>query len=191
MEGAKEGSSISRPPLLDGTNYPYWKAKMTGFLRSIDTKRWKTVLTGWTTPTQNNAEGVVVVKEEANWTNDEAELSLGINKALNSIFCAIDGKVFKLINSCIVAKEAWEILQIAYEGTQKVRMSRLQQFIYRWETLRMNEGETITSYNSKIKDLANEYFALGERINNEKLVRKVFRTLPKRFADKVTAIEEA
>ncbi|GAA0149080.1 transmembrane signal receptor [Lithospermum erythrorhizon] len=44
----------------------------------------------------------------------------------------------------------------------------------------MEEDETITTYNSKIKDLANESFALGERISNEKLVRKVLRTLPKR-----------
>ncbi|GAA0143995.1 hypothetical protein LIER_35846 [Lithospermum erythrorhizon] len=55
--------------------------------------------------TQNNDEGVIVVKEKANWTNDEAELSLGNNKALNAILCAVDAEVFKLISSCTVAKE--------------------------------------------------------------------------------------
>ncbi|GAA0146502.1 hypothetical protein LIER_06436 [Lithospermum erythrorhizon] len=70
-------------------------------------------------------------------------------------------------------------------------MSRLQQLTTRWETLRMEEDETITTYNSKIKDLTNESFALGERTSNEKLVKKVLRTLPKRFAHKVTTIEEA
>ncbi|GAA0158550.1 hypothetical protein LIER_15543 [Lithospermum erythrorhizon] len=33
MESFKEGGSISRPPLLDGSNYGYWKAKMTAFLQ--------------------------------------------------------------------------------------------------------------------------------------------------------------
>ncbi|GAA0167549.1 hypothetical protein LIER_40401 [Lithospermum erythrorhizon] len=144
MEVVKEGTSITLPPLFDGTNYPYWKVKMTAFL----------------------------------------------SKALNVIFCAVDVEVFKLISSCTVAKEAWEILEIAYEETQKVRMSRLQQLTTRWETLRMEEDETIATYNSKIKDIANESFALGERRSNEKLVRKVLRTLPKRFAHKVTTIEE-
>ena len=31
-----EGGSVSRPPLLDGTNYDYWKARMMAFLRSMD-----------------------------------------------------------------------------------------------------------------------------------------------------------
>ncbi|GAA0163613.1 hypothetical protein LIER_19434 [Lithospermum erythrorhizon] len=178
MEGNKEGSCISCPPQLDGTHYPYWKVKMTAFLR-------------WTAPRQNNAEGVAVVKKEANWTNDEAKLSLGNNKTWNAILCVVDVEVFKLISSCTVAKEAWKILQTAYERTQKVRTSRLQYLTTRWETLRMEEDESITTYNSKIKDLANESFALGERMSNERFVRKVLRTFPKRFTHKVTAIEEA
>ncbi|GAA0151709.1 hypothetical protein LIER_10369 [Lithospermum erythrorhizon] len=55
----------------------------------------------------------------------------------------------------------------------------------------MEEDETIATYNSKVKDIANESFALGEPMSNEKLVRKVLRTLPKRFANKVTTIKEA
>ncbi|GAA0175026.1 hypothetical protein LIER_28285 [Lithospermum erythrorhizon] len=37
----------------------------------------------------------------------------------------------------------------------------------------MEEDETIATYNSKMKDIANEFFALGETMNNEKLVRKM------------------
>ncbi|GAA0177019.1 hypothetical protein LIER_42121 [Lithospermum erythrorhizon] len=36
----------------------------------------------------------------------------------------------------------------------------------------MEEDETISTYNSKIKDIANESFALGEVMSNEKMVRK-------------------
>ncbi|GAA0138380.1 hypothetical protein LIER_34927 [Lithospermum erythrorhizon] len=190
MDGMREGNSISRPPLLDGTNYPYWKAKMTAFLRSVNTKTWKSVLTGWTAPTVTD-NGVTTVKKQSDWNIVEEELSLGNSKALNAIFCAVDPNIFKMISSCIVAKEAWEVLQTAYEGTQKVRMSRLEQLTTRWETLKMEEDETISSYNSKINYIANESFALGQTMSNEKLVRKILRPLPKRFAHKVTAIEEA
>ncbi|GAA0186512.1 hypothetical protein LIER_33800 [Lithospermum erythrorhizon] len=55
----------------------------------------------------------------------------------------------------------------------------------------MEKDETIVLYNNKIKEIANETFSLGEGMSNEKLVRKVLRTLPKRFAHKVTAIKEA
>ena len=55
----------------------------------------------------------------------------------------------------------------------------------------MLEYETISDFNSKLCDIANEAFALGEKISEKKLVRKVLRSLPRRFAYKVTAIEEA
>ena len=55
----------------------------------------------------------------------------------------------------------------------------------------MKEEESISDFNSKICDIANEAFALREKYSEEKLVRKTLRSLPKRFAYKVTAIEEA
>ncbi|GAA0141345.1 hypothetical protein LIER_02509 [Lithospermum erythrorhizon] len=88
---------------------------MTAFLRSVDTKTWKVVVTGWTSPTQNNAEGVDVVKREVERTVAEVELSLGNNKALNVILCAVDDEVFKFISSCTVAIKSWEILETTYK----------------------------------------------------------------------------
>ncbi|GAA0165522.1 hypothetical protein LIER_20907 [Lithospermum erythrorhizon] len=123
----KEGGSIMRPPLLDRKNCPFWKARMTTFLKSVDTKTWKVVLTGWTPLIQAAlAGGGRVVKEEADWTPAEDELALGNSKALNSIFNVMDPNIFKMISKCSVAKEAWEILHTAYEGTTKVRISKLQ-----------------------------------------------------------------
>ncbi|GAA0173440.1 hypothetical protein LIER_41522 [Lithospermum erythrorhizon] len=105
MEGVKEGESIYRPPLLDGSNYAYWKAKMTTFLRSIDSKKWKLVTAGWTTPTVTN-NNVVTVKLEEGWTGEEDEATLTTDKAFNAIFNVVDINVLKLINTCTVAKTA-------------------------------------------------------------------------------------
>ncbi|GAA0160599.1 hypothetical protein LIER_17118 [Lithospermum erythrorhizon] len=75
MEGFREGGSTTRPLVLDGTNYAYWKANMTVFLKSMDTKTWKVVRAGWTAPTVTN-EGVVTTKPEDDWTVEERELAL-------------------------------------------------------------------------------------------------------------------
>jgi len=32
----KEGEFVNIPPLLDGTNYDYWKSRMSAYLKSID-----------------------------------------------------------------------------------------------------------------------------------------------------------
>ena len=44
---------------------------------------------------------------------------------------------------------------------------------------------------SKLSDIVNFSFNLGELILDSKVVRKVFKSLPKRFKPKVTTIEES
>ena len=61
----------------------------------------------------------------------------------------------------------------------------------RFENLRIKEEESITEFNARLCDIANEAFALRGKYSEEKLVRKALRSLPKIFAYKVTAIEEA
>ncbi|CAM8990835.1 unnamed protein product [Rhodiola kirilowii] len=70
-----------------------------------------------------NLTGEVVPKPEALWTEADEKASMGNSKAMNAIFSGVDENVQKLIINCEVAKEAWDILQTAYEGTDKVRNS--------------------------------------------------------------------
>src|ERR1044072_480726 len=70
-------------------------------------------------------------------------------------------------------------------------MSRLQMLTTKFENLRMKEDETIHEFHMNILEIVNTSGALGEKMSEENLVRKILRSLPKRFAIKVTAIEEA
>src|ERR1044072_1483319 len=99
--------------------------------------------------------------------------------------------MFKLINTCTVAKEAKDILKVAHEGTSRVRMSRLQLLTTQFGNLKMSEEETIVEFHMRVHDLANASFALGEKMSDEKFFRKILRALPRKFAMKVAAIEEA
>ena len=45
----------------------------------------------------------------------------------------------------------------------------------------MEENETIGQYHARISDISNESFILREKILEEKLIRKVLRTLPGRL----------
>ncbi|CAM8923747.1 unnamed protein product [Rhodiola kirilowii] len=60
----------------------------------------------------------------------------------------------------------------------------------KFESLRMKEDETIAEFNTRVLDISNESFALGEPMSKEKLVRKVLRSLPKRYAMKALAVKE-
>lgn len=110
---------------------------------------------------------------------------------LNVIFNVVDKNIFRLINTCVFAKEAWDILAVAHEGTSKVKMSRLQLLTSKFEGLKMLESESIAEFNVRLLDISNESFALGMKIFEEKLVRKVLRSLPKKYDMKVTVVKEA
>ena len=74
----------------------------------------------------------------------------------------------RLINTCNVAKDEWDILKTAYEATSRVRMSRLQMLTTQFENLRMSEEETIADFHMCIRDMANASLALGEKMSDEK-----------------------
>ena len=55
----------------------------------------------------------------------------------------------------------------------------------------MEEDKSFDKFYAKLKDIVNSAFNLGETILELKIVRKVLKSLPKRFHAKITAIEES
>ena len=80
---------------------------------------------------------------------------------------------------------------MAFKGTDAVHESRLELLTAKFENLRMSEDQTTSDFNGRLCDIANESFALGEKIREEKLVKKALRSFPPRFAYKATTVREA
>ena len=112
------------------------------------------------------------------------------NRVLNALFCGVTNEEFKKISSMEVAKEAWTILETTYEGTKVVKTMKLQQLTSSFEEIRMEEDGTFDEFYTKLMDIVNSAFNLGESIAESKIVRKIFRSLPKRFHVKIIVIEE-
>ena len=51
MSNYKKEASI-RPPIFDGSNFVYWKVRITAYLQSLGTKVWDIVETGYTFPSE-------------------------------------------------------------------------------------------------------------------------------------------
>ena len=117
---------------------------MMAFLKSIDSERWKAVLSRWEYPTIQDENGKISLKLEISWTKEEDETSLENSRALNALFNGVDQNVFELINTYSSTKEAWNILETTYKWTSKVIISRLQILSSKFEALKMAEDETST-----------------------------------------------
>ena len=113
------------------------------------------------------------------------------SKALNTVFCGVSPDEFHRISHIIITKEAWQILETTYEGTKKVKDTKLQMLATRFEELRMSEDESFDSFYSKLNEVVISKFNLGEKMEDLKVIRKILRSLLESFRAKVTAIEES
>ena len=115
--------SLNAHPFFDGSNYAFWKVRMRAFLCSIDENVWDVVENGWTglEATKSTQDKAALVAANAN------------SQTLNAIFCGVSLNEFHRISHVTIAKEAWEILETIYEGTKKVKDTKLQMLTTRFE----------------------------------------------------------
>ena len=82
-------------------------------------------------------------------------------------------------------------METTYEGTKKVKDTKLQMLTTRFEELKMSENELFDSFYGKLNEVVIGKFNLGEKTEDSKVVRKILRSLLESFRAKVTAIEES
>ena len=138
---------------------------------------------------------------DVRWTRSEAAKSTwdkaafatanANSKVLNAIFCGVSPNEFYKISHITIAKEAWQILEIKYEGTKNVKDTKLQMLTTRFEELKMSEDKSFDSFYSKLNEMVIGKFNLGEKTEDSKIVRKIIQSLPESFRAKVTAIEKS
>ena len=69
---------------------------------------------------------------------------------------------FRRISNVEVAHISWKILQTVHEGTNAVKINKLQQLTTRFESIRMSEEENFDEFFTKLNDIVNFAFNLGE-----------------------------
>ena len=124
---------------------------MRAFLCSIDETVWDVVDVGWTRP------------EAAKSTWDKAALAVANanSKALNAIFCGVSPDELHRISHITIVKEGWQILETTYEGTKKVKDTKLQMLTTWFEELKMSKDESFDSFYSKLNEVVIGKFNFG------------------------------
>lgn len=189
MKFNRGGTSTTKPPLLDRTNCAYWKVMVIAFLRAIDDEVWDVVEECYTRPTVV-ADGQTILKTNALCTQEEKQASSCNNKAINAILNVFIASEFRRICTSSSTKVAWDILQTVHEGRYIVKQTKLQNLITTFESLRMKDFETLDEFDAKLSDIVNSSFNLGESICEVRILKKILRSLPKRFRPKVVGIKE-
>lgn len=139
-----------------------------------------------------NAEGEEVPKTRADCTADDLRKWEKNAKAKKWLVCGLGLDEYNRIQSCTTAKEIWDTLQVAHEGTPQVKRSRGTLLYSQYENFTMKEGETIQEMYTRFTTLTNELKSLGRVILEEDKVEKILtRVLPVSWERKITAIQES
>eukprot|EP00253_Pinus_taeda_P008098 PITA_08098 len=87
-------------------------------------------------------------------------------------------------------QEIWDKIILSYEGDDQVKCAKLQSLRIQYETLRMQNDESVANYFLRIDEIVNCMKNLGKEIKEVTLVEKVLRSLSSKFDSKVSTIEE-
>ncbi|XP_075657594.1 uncharacterized protein LOC142627600 [Castanea sativa] len=128
---------------------------------------------------------------KSEWDKAALALANANSKEINALFCGVSIDEFHMISHVKTTKEAWMILETTYEGTKKVKDIKLQMLTNQFEELKMSDDESFDSFYGKLNEIVIAKFNLGEKIEDAKVVRKILRSLPESYCEKVTAIEES
>ncbi|XP_070036169.1 uncharacterized protein [Nicotiana tomentosiformis] len=82
--------------------------------------------------------------EDIDEYTDEQMVVVQVNaKARNLLYNAIGGEEYEKILICDTTKEIWDKLEVTYEGTRKVKETRINMLVHDYELFQMKEGESI------------------------------------------------
>ena len=102
-------------------------------------------------------------------------------KALFFIHQAMHESILPIIAAKTNAKEAWDTLETAYQGLDKVKTSKLQILRKYFESLSMKDSENVDTFYTRFVGLINQLKSHGEPVSDQRVVEKILRSLPPRF----------
>uniref|UniRef100_A0A1S4BZQ4 Integrase catalytic domain-containing protein n=1 Tax=Nicotiana tabacum TaxID=4097 RepID=A0A1S4BZQ4_TOBAC len=109
--------------------------------------------------------------------------------AKNMVYNAINREEYEKISSRETAKEMWDKLEVTYEGTNKVKETRINLLVRDYELFQMKDGESIEEMFSRFRKILGDLKSFGRQIKSGEQVRKILRGLPTIWQPKVIVLE--
>nr|XP_016439439.1 PREDICTED: uncharacterized protein LOC107765324 [Nicotiana tabacum] len=144
-------------------------------------------------PPKKDENGQVIVSTDPldldDYT-DEQSAAITVNaKAKNLLHNAISGEEYGKISSYEIAKEMWDKLEATYEGTNKVKETRINLLIRDYKLFQMKDGESVEEIFLRFSKILGDLKSFGRPTKNGEHVRKILKSLPTIWQPKVIALE--
>ena len=160
------------------------------FIQASDYNLWNVIINGPHIPTYiiNNT---VILKPKNDWDDQDRRMAQLNAKAINVLYYALDVNEFNRISTYNSAKEIWDRLEITHEGTNQVKESKISILVHKYELFKIEQNESISGMYTRFIDIMNNLKNLDKSYTDSELCKKIHRSLPHSWEEKVTAIQEA
>ena len=152
---------------------------MENYIQAEDYELWMLIKNGPLIPKATQADGKVIIKKPEEFDSDDYRMMEKNAKAKKLLYFGLGPDEYTRISECESAKEIWDALQIAHEGTNQVKQSRIELLMRKYELFEMGDRETIMDMYTRFTHITNELKSLGKTFTTEELVRKILRFLPR------------
>ena len=158
----KENNPSIKCPMLTATNYTVWSMRMKVMLKVH--KVWDTIDPG----------------------SDD-----GDNSDMARALLSIPESLVLQVGNLDTSKEVWTAIQARHVGADRVREARLQTLMDDFNKMKMKDTESIDDFSGKLAELSSKSAALGENMEEPKLVKKFLSSLPKKkYIHIIAALEQ-
>jgi hypothetical protein len=137
---------FSKPPFFDGTNYPYWKIRMSTHLQGIDWLVWEIY----------EDATYIMLEPRARVTQDQKDRHNANSRARTVLFSSLLLQEFERVSDCTNAREIWVRLQSYQEGTTQVKTRLYETYKREYENFTQLGGESIDAMFSRFQTIVNK-----------------------------------
>src|ERR1044072_5157581 len=177
----------AKPPIFDGEKFDYWKDRIESFFLGFDADLWDIVLQGY--EYLKDAEGKVVSR--SHMIETQKKRFQNHHKARTILLNAISYAEYEKITNNETAKSIFDSLQMTHEGNTQVKETKALALIQKYEAFRREEDESVETMFSRFQMLVAGLRVLDKGYSTSDHVKKIIRSLPKKWRPMVTALKMA
>lgn len=173
--------------MFDGEKFDYWKYRIESFLLGYDADLWDLVIDGYTHP--SNDEGKKFERKSMNEVQKKEFKNH--HKARTILLNAISHTEYENITNRDTTYDMFESLKMTHEGNLQVKETKALALIQKYEAFKMEEEESVEAMFSRFQILVAGLKVLDKGYSTADHVKKIIRSLPKKWRPMVTALKLA
>jgi len=169
---------VTQPPYFNGQYYNCWKNHMENYIQVDDYELRMIIVNGPYIPMKTTKDDKTVAKKPEEFNSKDFKKMEKNAKAKKLLYFGLGQDEYTRISECESAKEIWNALRVAHEGTNQVKQSRIELLMTKYEVFKMSDKETIMDMYTRFTHITNELKSLKKSFTTEELVRKILQFLP-------------